>query len=134
MLVHRVKLTNLLSFGPDSAEIELGPLNVLIGPNASGKSNFIEAIGLLKLTPEDLDEAIRTSGGIGDWLWRSVNVKPTQGELEAVIEGREGTQPLRYSLSLANEQNELVVRQRVGEADRHSGFRSSGTKLVLFPA
>ena len=131
MLVHRVKLTNLLSFGPDSAEIELGPLNVLIGPNGSGKSNFIDAIGLLKSTSKDLDEAIRTSGGIGDWLWQSVNVKPTHGELEAVIEGREGTPPLRYSLSLANAQNELVVKERVGEAHTRSGFRSSGPLSVL---
>jgi predicted ATPase len=32
-----LKLNNFLSFGPESLEIELTPLNVLIGPNASGK-------------------------------------------------------------------------------------------------
>ena len=161
MLLHSLKLINLLSFGPDATELELGPLNVLIGPNGSGKSNFIDAIGLLKSTPEDLDAAIRGGGGIADWLWRSVNVKPSQGELEAVIEGRDGTRPLRYSLSLAkvqqffnisreqledaergpeghvpwtyfaSEQNEVVVKERVGEVDMSSGFRSSGLQSVL---
>jgi AAA domain, putative AbiEii toxin, Type IV TA system len=30
------------------AKVELRPLNVLIGPNASGKSNLIDVIGRLK--------------------------------------------------------------------------------------
>ena len=45
MLLHRIKLENILSFGPDAQELELKPLNVLIGPNASGKSNLMEAGG-----------------------------------------------------------------------------------------
>ena len=43
MLIHRIKLENLLSFGPKSPEIELGPLNVLIGPNGSGKTGNVQA-------------------------------------------------------------------------------------------
>ncbi len=33
MFMHRIKLQNLLSFGPGAQELELKPLNVLIGPN-----------------------------------------------------------------------------------------------------
>jgi len=40
-LLRTLQLQNLLSFGPESGEITLEPLNVLIGPNASGKSNLI---------------------------------------------------------------------------------------------
>lgn len=40
---HSVRLQNFLSYGSEEEEIELQPLNVLIGPNASGKSNLIEA-------------------------------------------------------------------------------------------
>ena len=40
MLIKRIRLTNLLSFGPDTEELDLAPLNVLIGPNGSGKSNL----------------------------------------------------------------------------------------------
>jgi len=65
-----LKLTNFLSFGPDSKEIDLTPLNVLIGPNASGKSNFIEAIELLHATPTDLADAVRIGGTAEEWLWK----------------------------------------------------------------
>ena len=50
--LHRITLQNLLSFGPDetasAANLELRPLNVLIGPNGSKprESNLIAAIGL----------------------------------------------------------------------------------------
>ena len=48
-----VRLTNLLSFGPDTEETRLGPLNVLIGPNGSGKSNLIEALSQRAESDED---------------------------------------------------------------------------------
>lgn len=47
MLLRTLHLENILSFGPDGVDLEMRPLNVLIGPNASGKSNLIEIIGLL---------------------------------------------------------------------------------------
>jgi len=62
MFIHRLTLKNLLSF--KDATIELGPLNVLIGPNAVGKSNLIEAIGLLQATRSGFMEAILRGGGI----------------------------------------------------------------------
>lgn len=70
MLIHRIRLTDVLSFGSISQELKLEPLNVLIGPNGSGKSNFIEAIGLLKAAPRDLHAPIRDGGGVHDWIWR----------------------------------------------------------------
>src|SRR5580693_3357932 len=65
-----LQIRNLLSFGDDSPRIELGDLNVLIGPNASGKSNLIEIIGLLRSTPKDLAAEIGDSGGIAEWIWK----------------------------------------------------------------
>jgi predicted ATPase len=61
MLLQSIKLTNLLSFR--DAELELRALNVLIGPNASGKSNLIAALGLLKAAPENLEAAIQRGRG-----------------------------------------------------------------------
>jgi predicted ATPase len=62
MLLRKIKLENLLSFR--STEVELRPLNVLIGANASGKSNLIEAIGLLQAAPVDLSTGILRLGGV----------------------------------------------------------------------
>ena len=61
-LIRTLHLQNLLSFGPESVEIALEPLNVLIGPNASGRSNLIESIALLRATPKDLTAPIREGG------------------------------------------------------------------------
>jgi AAA15 family ATPase/GTPase len=47
-LIQTLRIQNFLSFGPESEAVDLQPLNVLIGPNASGKSNLIEALGLLR--------------------------------------------------------------------------------------
>ena len=47
-LIRTLRLKDFLSYGGEGEEVELKPLNVLIGPNASGKSNLIEAIGLPK--------------------------------------------------------------------------------------
>lgn len=41
-----VRLKNLKSFR--EAEIRLGPINFLVGPNMSGKSNFLWALQLLR--------------------------------------------------------------------------------------
>ena len=47
-LLLQIKLENLLSFGHGNAPLKLENLNVLIGPNAAGKSNLIEALSLLR--------------------------------------------------------------------------------------
>lgn len=69
-LLQTIRLKNFLSFDESSEEIELKSLNVLIGPNASGKSNLIEAVGLLKATPNDLLSPIREGGGVAEWIWK----------------------------------------------------------------
>ena len=99
-LIHRLRLSNLLSFGPDAGEIELRPLNVLIGPNGSGKSNLIEAISLLKAAPQDLIAPIREGGGIGDWIWKGESASQA-AQIEAIIENPKGNQALRYALTFA---------------------------------
>ncbi len=69
-LISALRLSGILSFGPEETAIDLEPLNVLIGPNATGKSNFIHAVGLLKAAATDLDKAIHDGGGIDEWLWK----------------------------------------------------------------
>lgn len=60
-LIHRLSLTNLLSYGSAGVEIDLQPLNVLIGPNASGRSNLIEALGVLRAMPTKCEAGRRTA-------------------------------------------------------------------------
>ena len=44
--IEEIKLRNIFSFGDKSKEITLKPLNIIIGQNASGKSNSIEILKL----------------------------------------------------------------------------------------
>ena len=69
-MLRSLRLTNLLSYGSNGTLIDLEPLNVLIGPNASGKSNLIEAVSLLAATPKDLLAPIREGGGAAEWIWK----------------------------------------------------------------
>jgi len=107
--IRTLRLQNFLSYGSEGETIELQPLNVLIGPNASGKSNLIEAIGLLKATPTDLTAPIRKGGGISDFLWKGAKEIPS-AEIEASIDNP-GNMPLRYRISFT------VVGQRVELVD-----------------
>ena len=72
-MIKSIKLTNFLSFGRESEAIELRPLNIIIGTNGSGKSNFLEAFDLLKNAPSNIAKPIREGGGISDWLNKGTN-------------------------------------------------------------
>lgn len=71
MLIHRLKVAGLLSFGPEGIDLPLQPLNVLIGPNGSGKSNLLEVLALLRASPNDLPAPIKAMGGVEEWLWKA---------------------------------------------------------------
>ena len=107
---------NVLSFGPETGPIELGPLNLLIGPNASGKSNLIETIALLRASSDDPRPVIRSGGGIGEWLWKG-NSDGT-ASINAVVENRRGNQPLRHVLEFGRSGQEFRVLDERVENDR----------------
>ena len=100
--IRTLRLKNFLSYGSEGEEIELQPLNVLIGPNASGKSNLIDAVGILQSTPNDINTPFRQGGGIGEWLWKgdekNFNNIPT-ATIEAIVDYPEETIPLLYKIS-----------------------------------
>lgn len=97
-LIRTLRISNFLSYGSAADEIELQSLNVLIGPNASGKSNLIEVLGVLRATAKDLLAPIREGGGVGEWLWKGAKGIPT-AEIETTVLYPEGIMPLRYRLA-----------------------------------
>ncbi|WP_293153738.1 MULTISPECIES: AAA family ATPase [unclassified Microcoleus] len=106
--IHSLQLQNFLSYGSEAETIELQPLNVLIGTNASGKSNLIEAMGVLKATPTDLLVPIRQGGGISDFLWKGEKGTPT-AKIEAILDYPERAMPLRYQISFTTAGQRLEV-------------------------
>lgn len=121
MLLKSIKINGLLSF--KDVELEMRPLNVLIGPNAAGKSNLIEVMALLQATPRDLAGFFRRSGGIADWLWKGTEPAAAPvGTLAALVEYDAERMPLRYVLSLAElgPQFDIAEERLENERSRYS--------------
>jgi len=80
----RLAMSNFLSLGSEGAEFHLGNLNVLVGPNGSGKTNLFEAIRILRTAPRDFGFPMNSNGGVEAYLWRGVP-RATLAKLQASI-------------------------------------------------
>jgi predicted ATPase len=92
MLIGHIELENLLSF--KHLDLELRPLNVLVGPNASGKSNLIRSLDLVRALPKrELSRVMAEAGGPRFWINRR-----STGVARIHLEGTPEL-PFDYSLS-----------------------------------
>lgn len=108
--IQRLGLQGLLSFPPDMEPFDLQPLNVLIGPNGSGKTNLIEAFELLRATPTDFAAAIRAGGGAAEWLWKGENpARAAAMDVEIGGEASSTGRPLHYRLEFTEANNRIEV-------------------------
>ena len=121
--ISRVWARNFRSI--EFAELELGPLTVLVGPNAAGKSNLIGIFGFLSdIARLGLETAITQRGGID-----SVGRKSPSGRILSPEIGCEFDFPwgrLLYSITLARSaRGEFQIRREhakleSSDADVHS--------------
>ena len=120
MLFHRLKFSDLLSFGPAGIDLPMEPLTVLIGPNGSGKSNLLEAISLFQAAPRGISEPISRMGGVREWLWKGPEASHSIA-LEATVDHPPiGT--LRHSLTLVDQGGRpLVADEQIEPSKKHSG-------------
>jgi predicted ATPase len=132
MLLESIKLTNLLSFR--EAELELRALNVLIGPNASGKSNLIAAMGLLKAAPENLEAAVIRGGGVRQWIHKSPQ-QAYAASIDARLQLGQLGIPVSYSLTLAGQDAGYFLGEslRGGDIEREY-FHRVGASVKIFRA
>ncbi len=113
--IHQLKIQNFLSYGSTEQIIDLEPLNVIIGTNASGKSNLLEVIGFLQASPKDLMKPIRDGGGAREWFWKGSNDISPVAKIEALINHPDGTMPLRHRLEFALVSERLEIIDEVIE-------------------
>ena len=98
MLIRNLKVSHLLSFGPTGIDLPMRPLNVLIGANGSGKSNFVEVLSLLKSAPRELSEPIKAMGGVREWLWKDRG-RSHEALIEVSVSHPGGQMGLRHILA-----------------------------------
>ena len=128
-LLSSLRLTNLLSFGPEGAELPMRPLNVLIGANGSGKSNVVEAISLLAAAPANVAAPVRAGGGVREWLWKGEGagnramVEVVLSEGAVTIGGNPGP-ALRYRLAFGSDGGSFaILDERLEDRDVPPGSR-----------
>ena len=128
-MIKHIKASNLLSFGPDGLDLELRNLNVLIGANGSGKSNFLELLDLIRATPSsDSLAPIRLGGGISEWIWKGASER-SKIFLEVLINGDQGrnnpswrqAQSFRHHLSWYSSQDKFQLSDERVENERPFG-------------
>lgn len=119
-----LQLKGLLSFGPAQNDVPLDRLNVLIGPNASGKSNVIDALSLLAALPSDLTRPIREGGGMSEWLWKGQpgdDLPSGVAGIEVMI-SRPNAPELRHVLVFQAEDRHVhISREHIENAEKLHG-------------
>lgn len=106
LLIKRLKVSGLLSFGPKGIDLPMRGLNVLIGANGSGKSNLLEILALLRAAPTALPTPVMEM--VGEWLWKGENV-PSEAVIDAVVSNPNKKSDLRHVLIIREHGSRLEV-------------------------
>ena len=139
-----MKITNLKVTGFRSlkdVDWHPGDLNIVIGPNASGKSNFLDLFEMLSHLPRGkLGDYVQSRGGIASLLWdgRAEGIGVVLDfELSSDVSAENGS-PFRYSLQLLpsdqlgsyQKSKESLVRQDSGRELLGSSGHSTLVKAL----
>ncbi|MBV9142506.1 MAG: AAA family ATPase [Pseudonocardiales bacterium] len=127
--VTRIQARNFRSL--EQVDVRLGPLNVLVGPNGSGKTNVLNVLRFLATTVRfDLAAALQEWGGFDHIQRQSVKL----GDVELTIEGlvtanSTDEAPDRYRLVLSR-------YRRANSVTRHEEFtfkcsRGRGRRITV---
>ena len=116
-LISRVRIANYRSIA--SADVALSPLTVLVGPNAAGKTNFLDAIRFVTdAVTTSPAEAVAKRGGMAALVHRNpqhaVGVCSFRIDLELAEPGETGGASARYAVEMSHaETGRLTVPYEV---------------------
>ena len=124
-MISSIEIKNLLSFSSQTPAFKLNNLNILIGANGSGKSNFLDVLALLKSLPiptqarGSINDVLSRGGGIQEWIHK--------GDSEELVELKvlfgDFLNKLEYSLKFINEGRFLkIIDEKIFDA-LHSSNR-----------
>ena len=113
------------------AELELGPLTVLVGPNASGKSNLLDILRFLADAARDgLEATVTRHGGI-DYICRRSSPKKVFGpEIGFLYEFPSATLEYSFALMRQSRGEYRVKREFARLIATDSGFDSCEIEVV----
>ncbi len=133
MAIRTVRATNFKSL--KSLEVELRDFNVLIGPNASGKSSFIQIFKFLRdIENYGLGNAISMQGGV-EYL-RNINIGPSEPlSLEVVMDEKRPIvsfiRPTKDGEAVGVEPHQTTYKFSLNFKKKGAGFEISEDRLTL---
>jgi len=132
-MISRIRIQNFKSFR--NVDVELGLTNVLVGPNMSGKSNFIDAFRFLVdlLIPgagvQGLGNAMIKRNGFQEVAWKGEGSNVIAFTLDGTVAGKEG-KPLKWAYHL-----EILGERRFGnvnvQREELTLFKSDGPLVLI---
>jgi predicted ATPase len=134
--VRRVRARNFRSI--PECDVALGPLTVLLGFNASGKSNFLDILRFTKdALTTSLAAAVASRGGLDAILYRSSAGQAGSFDIRLDLDlGHDST--IRYQFAIgrsATDDVSLVAYEELIDSSHHDAFsnvrRQSGQRLTL---
>lgn len=125
-MIKRLQVTNYLSL--KNIELELGPRNVLIGPNMSGKSNLVDCLRFLtQVTLSGLAKAFLDRGGFSEVIWKGGDETQIAFKVDAEVSlSKESPKIYEYELSVIGSATEKISVER-----EHLVVRSENRSVTL---
>jgi predicted ATPase len=109
MRFRKLRLKNWKNF-EDTGEVEIPDRLFLVGPNASGKSNFLDAFRFLHDLAASFQEAVARRGGVGALRCLAAR-RDSDIELRAELEGQEGKR-WTYEVAFNQDKQRLPLLKR----------------------
>jgi predicted ATPase len=131
--LRQLRVTSYLSLR--DVTVPLGPVNVLVGPNASGKSNLLDVVAFLRdAVRTDLRPAIDTRGGYSRVRFRGRDAGAVRIELTAQVTRYSSEQALdEYRLEFSGRQLPKSARFALTRREefRFKRTRGRGRRLTI---
>ncbi|MBR0271092.1 MAG: AAA family ATPase [Methanobrevibacter sp.] len=120
MHIQRIEIKNFKSF--ENANVDLNDFNVIVGAQASGKSNFVEAFQFLKDVSDDFEKGINTHGGP---FFQNLNLESYTPSCIKVILGSDDS-----FITRANPDLDFKIRYNAIEYELCINFKDNSQELI----
>jgi predicted ATPase len=120
----------------DLNEFKLGDLNVIIGANGAGKSNFVQIFRMLMaMTEKNFSKFILERGGADNFLFNGPKVTPSinmEFEFASLSDHATGTNSYKFELTPTADEKFLISEQRKCVSTNWRSYGSASDESRLY--